>query len=471
MLPMFLAVVDQTIVATALPAIAGDLGNVDRVSWVVVSYLVATTIAAPVYGRLGDLLGRRRLIFVALGVFMAASVLCSVSGSIEMLTFARVLQGLGGGGLMTLSQALIGETVPPRDRGRYQGYLAAVVVSSSTFGPVAGGFLTEHLGWRSIFLINLPIGIIAFLLALRLPARAGSGEPFRFDALGLLLFAIAVSSALMMLELVQRFSPASVLVLVALLALLAASVALLIWREKRAPDPLLPIPLFRNPSIWRSDALAACHGAMLVSLMTFLPIYLRVVHGASLDEIGILLLPMTAGVGLGSVITGRIVSRTGRTAIFPSWGLAVVMLSLVWLAIWSDELSRVQLSWFLGTTALFMGTVMGVVQVTVQTAAGLKMLGSAAASVQFSRSLGAAFGTAAVGAVLFSTISLIDADAARLFGAILQDGPEVLATLPEPRRANVQTEIAGAFRAVFLTMAGFAAAALVLAWSIPMRRI
>src|SRR5262245_53173830 len=154
MVPMFLGVIDQTIVATALPAIAASLGGVEHVAWVVVAYLVATTTVAPVYGRLGDHFGRRRLMFVALGVFMAASVLCALSQSIAMLVVARVLQGLGGGGLMTLSQALIGETVPPRERARYQGYLAAVAVASNTLGPVLGGFLTEHLGWQSIFLVN-----------------------------------------------------------------------------------------------------------------------------------------------------------------------------------------------------------------------------------------------------------------------------------------------------------------------------
>src|ERR1700681_1177180 len=173
MLPMFLAVADQTIVATALPAIASGLGEIERASWVVVSYLIANTIAAPVYGRLGDTFGRRWMMIFALVIFSLGSVLCALSPNIEFLTAARVLQGFGGGGLMTLSQALIGETIPPRERGRYQGYLAGVAVSSSTFGPVAGGYLTQALGWQSIFLVNIPLGLIAAVLVLRLAARPG----------------------------------------------------------------------------------------------------------------------------------------------------------------------------------------------------------------------------------------------------------------------------------------------------------
>ena len=174
-LPMFLAAIDTTIVATALPDIAASLGDVERISWVVVSYLMATTIAAAVYGRLGDALGRKKLLLVSLVVFVVASVLCAVAPSMLGLVAARVLQGVGGGGLMTLSQALVGEVVPGRERGKYQGYLASIFMISSTFGPVAGGWLTQHYGWRSVFLVNVPLGALAYAMALRLPRRAGTG--------------------------------------------------------------------------------------------------------------------------------------------------------------------------------------------------------------------------------------------------------------------------------------------------------
>jgi EmrB/QacA subfamily drug resistance transporter len=471
MLPMFLAVVDQTIVATALPSIVGDLGGIERMSWVVVSYLVATTVAAPVYGQLGDLLGRRRLMFIALTFFMSASVLCAVSTSIEMLTAMRVLQGLGGGGLMTLSQALIGEAVPPRQRAHYQGYLAAVVVSSSTFGPVAGGFLTEHLGWQSVFLVNVPIGLLAVLLTFRLPHKTGSGGPFRFDLLGVLLFAVFVTSTLVLLQQLQKFDAALLPLILGLAALVVVAVILLVWREKSAVDPLLPVALLRHPATWRSDAMAACHGATMVSLLTFLPIYLHVVAGVSLSNVGLLLLPMTIGVGFGSMVTGRAISRTGRTAIFPSLGLVVVVLGLIFLGLFVHRLTLTQLACLLAFIAMFMGTVMGVVQLTIQTTAGPGKLGAGAATVQFSRALGAAFGTATVGAVLFGVMGLLDPGAAELFRAILQGDSAVLASLSGAVRAEVQGDIVTAFRAAFLTIAVFAGLGLVLAWSLPIRRI
>ena len=471
MLPMFLAIVDQTIVATALPAIAGELGSVERVSWIVVSYLVATTIAAPVYGQLRDVYSGKRMMFVALAVFITASLLCAVSTSVEMLTFARVLQGLGGGGLMTLSQALIGETIPPRDRARYQGYLAAIAVTSSTFGPVAGGYLTEHFGWRSVFLVNVPVGLIAVLLTMRLEPRAPRDQPWTFDTLGLVLLVAFIGPVLLALEQAQRMTLGMLPVLLALMGVGLAALILLVVREGRAPYPLLPVQLLRNPTVWRSDALAACHGATLVSLVTFLPIYLHVSQGASSSETGLLLLPLMFGIGIGSMVTGRIVSRTGHTMIFPSIGLILVTLTLLGLALWAPQLSRPQLAILLFFNGLFMGTVMGVVQVAVQGAAGPHTLGAAAASVQLSRSIGAAVGTALVGTVLFATLTLGDPDAARAFTSLVHRGADLSATLAPERLNAVHSQIAAAFRMAFLTITAFAVIGMLLAWSIPSRRL
>ena len=471
MLPMFMAVADQTIVATALPAIASGLGEIERASWVVVSYLIANTIAAPVYGRLGDTYGRRSIMIAALAIFMIGSVLCAISPNIELLTAARVLQGFGGGGLMTLSQALIGEAIPPRERGQYQGYLAGVAVTSSTFGPVAGGYLTQAFGWQSIFLVNIPLGLIAFILVLRLEGRPGDRRRTTFDTPGLVLFTMFVGPVILALEQLQRMDPRTLPMALGLLAVGLLSLVLLLWQEQRNTAPLLPPTLFKQPSIWRSDALAACHGAALVSLLTFLPIYLRAVRAASPAETGLMLLPLTFGIGLGSLTTGQLVTKTGRTAIFPTFGLAVTTAGLALLAFTMSHLSVGEMPWAFGFIAVCMGTVMGVVQITVQLVAGPRMLGTGAAMVQFSRSVGAAFGTAVVAAVLFSYLALVDRQAAGLLGAIIDQGPEAISSLAPARQAAIQAEIAAAFRAAFATIALFTGVGTWLAWSMPLRRL
>ncbi|MEI8274538.1 MAG: MFS transporter [Hyphomicrobiales bacterium] len=471
MLPMFLAVVDQTIVATALPAIAAATGEVERASWIVVSYLIAATVAAPIYGRLGDSFGRRKVMFTALGVFMVASLLCAAAPTIELLALARVLQGLGGGGLMTLSQALVGETIPPRERARYQGYLAAVAVCANTFGPVAGGFLTEHFGWQSIFLVNLPIGLGALALTTRLPNSTAERLPWRADPGGLFFFALFVATTLLALEQVQHAELTSlplggVLFVTGIVALL-----LLVRQENRAASPLIPLALLRQPAIWRSDALAACHGAALVSLITFLPVYLEVVRGFTPSTTGLLLVPLTIGIGTGSLVTGRLVNTTGLTAVFPTVGLTLCTANFVVLAFWASDFGTTGLAVLLLLTGLFMGTVMGVVQVSVQSAAGQMRLGEAAASVQFSRSIGAAFGTALVATLLFGMLAIRNPDAAAVFAAMVEHARNAGATLSPNQRTAIAGDIASAFRAAFLLMALFTAGGFFLALTNPLRRI
>ena len=470
-LPMFMAAVDQTIVATALPAIAATLGDVQRISWVVVSYLVATTIAAPVYGRLGDALGRKRLLFVALALFVAASLACAFAPSILWLSVGRVLQGFGGGGLMTLSQALVGEAVPPRERARYQGYLATVFMASSTFGPVAGGWLTGQFGWRSVFLVSLPLGLLAAVMARRLPDRAPVEAAPRFDTLGMILFAGFVTPLILALEQAQRLSPAALPGALAGLALSGVSLWLLLAQERRAATPLIPVGLLRRAAIWRADAMGACVGATIVSGVTFIPIYLQVVRGAAPGQVGLLLLPLTVGLAMGSLLTGRMIARTGRTAVFPSVGLVVVTASLLFLALAAPRLPVAWLPAAFAVLSLSLGTTMPVVQVTVQMVAGPANLGAASASVQFSRSIGAALGTALVGAVLFASLTLHDPAAAGVFAAIVERGPDAMEALAPDRRPAVTGLIADAFRAAFLAIACFSATGAVLAWSLPVRRL
>ncbi|WP_246663052.1 MFS transporter [Pseudolabrys sp. FHR47] len=471
MLPMFLAVVDQTIIATALPAIAAATGEVERVSWIVVSYLIAATIAAPVYGRLGDSFGRRRVMYFALGIFLVASVLCAASTTILALTAARVLQGLGGGGLMTLSQALVGESIPPRERARYQGYLAAVAVCANSFGPIAGGILTEHFGWQSIFLVNLPIGLFALYLVTRLPPPHGERLAWRADPGGVVLFAIFVATTLLALEQVQRADLANLPIGGALLAAGLVALTILIWHENRAASPLIPLSLLRQSAIWHSDALAACHGAALVSLITFIPVYLEVVRGFSPSATGVVLVPLTIGIGIGSLVTGRLVNASGRLTIYPVVGLSIATLDFVVLALLADNFGIAALAALLLVNGLAMGTVMGVVQVSVQNAAGQQRLGEAAASVQFSRSIGAAFGTALVATVLFAVLSMRSPDAARVFAAMFEHADHAGAGLSAAQMTVIQGDIKVAFRAAFLVMALFTMTGFFLSLTNPQKRI
>ena len=474
-LPMFLAAIDSTIVATALPDIAATLGDVERISWVVVSYLMATTIAAAVYGRLGDALGRKRLLLVSLGVFIAASVLCALAPTLLVLVGARVLQGIGGGGLMTLSQALVGEVVPGRERGKYQGYLASIFMISSTFGPVAGGWLTQHYGWASVFWVNVPLGVLAAVMAVRLPSsgrRCGVGSGgLRFDWLGLAFFTAFVVPLLLALEQAQRISVGALPGIALWAGVAMAALWLLLRQERRSSHPLIPVNLLRNPSIWRADAMGACVGATIVASVTFMPIYLQVVRGVPPAEVGLLLLPLTAGIAVGSLFTGKMISKTGRTAVFPSFGQVSVCACLVFLAVGADWIPTERLPYLFLVLSMSLGTTMPVVQITVQTVAGPQNLGAASASVQFSRSIGAALGTALVGAVLFAVLAARDPAMARLFADVVERGPGVLAGLPEGVRAGLAVEIAGAFRAAFLTIALFSAGTMVLAWTLPVRRI
>jgi MFS family permease len=391
---------------------------------------------------------------------------------VELLTAARVLQGLGGGGLMTLSQALVGESIPPRERARYQGYLAAVAVSANTFGPVAGGYLTQHFGWESIFLINLPIGLLAIGLTVRLPRRkAHRAHEWRADPYGLVLFTVTVAALLLGLERAQHVDLNSLPLAGGLFVIGLIALALLIRHEDRTASPLIPLGLLRMPAIWRSDAMAACHGGALVSFITFLPVYLEVVRGTSPAQTGLLLVPLTIGIGAGSLITGRLVSRTGLTAVFPSFGFAMVTCSLIAIALWAPLLSSLAFTALLLWTGLFMGTVMAVVQVTVQSASGLHRLGEAAASVQFSRSIGAAFGTALVAFLLFAVLSWKNAEAAAAFARMVEEAGGAGSAFAGPHAAAIQADITDAFRAGFLLMAGFTAAGCLIALFHPLRRI
>ena len=471
-LPVFLAAADSTVVATALPAIATSFGEVDRLSWLVIANLIASTIAAPAYGRLADLSGRRMMMIIALVVFMAASIACAAAPNFELLLTARVLQGLGGGGLMTLAQALIGEFVPPRERGSYQGYLSANIVAGAAFGPVGAGILTELWGWHSIFLANVPLGLVAIALVLRVPRTARApGAGGGFDFAGLVLLTAFIVPLLMAVSQLQRLNPAMLPRLGQLLLFAAVALAVLLWQQRRVASPILALALLKLPAFWRADVMAVCSGAALTAMVTFLPIYFQAVMGATPGETGLLLIPLTVSVSSGSVVTGWLISRTGRTAVFPMLGLTITALTMIFLALTAAGLSRAELSWALAMGGLCQGSGMLTAQVTVQKVAGARNLGAAAASAQLARSLGSAFGAASAGAVLFGLLSAWAPGTAELFFEMVRRGSSVLLALPEAQQAVVKADIAWAFSGVFLLVAGISAVSAVMSATLPVRRL
>ena len=405
MLGLFLAALDQTIVATALPTIVGDFHRSNLLSWVITAYLLASTASTPLWGKAGDLYGRKRVFQLAIVVFLVASALCGASQNmIELIAF-RGLQGIGGGGLLSLAFAIIGDVIPPRERGRYQGYFGAVFGVSSVVGPLAGGFAVDSLTWRYIFYVNLPLGIAALIVTnrvLRLPARR---RQVLIDWWGALLLVIGVSCILLATQLGgNTFGWASwqVIGLFVLGALVLAGFAL---REATAPEPILPLGLFRLQIFSVANIIAFVSGVAMFGALAFLPQYLQLVHGVSATESGLLLLPLLAGLLTMSITSGLYISRTGRYRWFPLAGTIVVTIGLVLLSRLGAHTSLVLVGLYILVFGLGLGLFMQVLVLVVQNAVPMQQMGVATSSVTFFRSMGGAIGASALGAVLTAGIA------------------------------------------------------------------
>jgi EmrB/QacA subfamily drug resistance transporter len=405
MLGLFLASLDQTIVATALPTIVGDFHRSNLLSWVITAYLLASTASTPLWGKAGDLYGRKRVFQLAIVVFLVASALCGASRNMFELIAFRGLQGIGGGGLLSLAFAIIGDVIPPRDRGRYQGYFGAVFGVSSVVGPLAGGFAVDHLTWRYIFYINLPLGIVALMVTnrvLRLPARR---REVLIDWWGALLLVAGVSCILLATQLGGNNYPWGSWQIIGLFALGVLVLAGFALREVTAPEPILPLGLFRLQIFSVANIIAFVSGVAMFGALAFLPQYLQLVHGVSATASGLLLLPLLIGLLSMSISSGIYISRTGNYRWFPLAGTIVVTVGLVLLSRLGAHTSLVLVCLYILIFGLGLGLFMQVLTLVVQNAVPMRQLGVATSSVTFFRSMGGAIGASALGAVLTAGIA------------------------------------------------------------------
>ncbi|MFC9281397.1 DHA2 family efflux MFS transporter permease subunit [Streptomyces collinus] len=471
LLGLLLAALDQTIVSTALPTIVSDLGGLEHLSWVVTAYLLASTAATPLWGKLGDQYGRKRLFQTAIVIFLIGSALCGMAQDMPQLIGFRALQGLGGGGLMVLSMAIVGDIVPPRERGRYQGLFGAVFGATSVLGPLLGGLFTEHLSWRWVFYVNVPVGIIALAViatALRIPRKSARHV---IDYLGTFLIAAVATCLVLVASLggtTWRWGSPQIIGLIVLGVVLAVA---FVGVESRAAEPVLPLKLFRIRTFTLSAVISFIVGFAMFGAMTYLPTFLQVVHGVSPTVSGIYMLPMVFGLLLSSTVSGQIVSRTGRWKVFPIAGTAVTAIGLLLLHRLDENSSTAEMSVYFFVFGLGLGLVMQVLVLIVQNAVSYEDLGVATSGATFFRSIGASFGVAIFGTVFASRLADKLADAFRgvrlppgVSADALKADPRGIGALPASLRTPALHAFASAITDVFLYAAPVALLGFVLAW-------
>jgi len=471
LLGLLLAALDQTIVSTALPTIVSDLGGLEHLSWVVTAYLLASTAATPLWGKLGDQYGRKRLFQTAIVIFLIGSALCGMAQNMPQLIASRAVQGLGGGGLIVLSMAIVGDVVSPRERGRYQGLFGGVFGATSVLGPLLGGLFTQHLSWRWVFYINLPVGVIALAViatALHIPRKAAHHV---IDYLGTFLIAAVATCLILVASLggtTWGWGSTQIVGLILLgIGLAVAFVAV----ERRAAEPVLPLKLFRIRTFTLSAVISFIVGFAMFGAMTYLPTFLQVVHGVTPTMSGVHMLPMVFGMLLSSTASGQIVSRTGRWKVFPITGTGVTALGLLLLHRLDENSSTAEMSVCFFVFGLGLGLVMQVLVLIVQNAVAYEDLGVATSGATFFRSIGASFGVAIFGTVFAARLTDKLTDAFR--GVPLPTGisvhtltsdPRGIGSLPPSLREPTLHAYSSAITDVFLYAAPVALLGFALAW-------
>jgi EmrB/QacA subfamily drug resistance transporter len=454
---MFLAALDQSILGVALPRIVSDLGGLDQLSWVITAYLLTSTAATPLWGKISDLYGRRLIFQIAIVIFLIGSALCGAAQDMPQLIAFRALQGIGGGGLFAIAFSIIGDIIPPRERGRYQGYFGAVWAVSSVAGPLLGGWFTDGPGWRWIFYINVPIGIAALIvisIALKLPVAR---REHSIDFLGAALIVASVSALLLYLDWGGTEYGWTSVEALGLLALSLILAVLFVIVESRAKEPIIPMRLFRNSIFSTSNAYGFAVGLALFGGTVFLPLYFQAVKGMSPTESGLAMLPTVVGIMSFSILSGQLITRTGKYKIFPVLGAVILAAGLVLL-------SRIAVDtpyWQIAIAALILGAGIGfsmqTVVVAIQNAVDFRDMGVATSSATFFRSLGGAIGTAICGAVLTNRLAhhLDNAATTVDLSGIDANNVNAIQSLTEPIKSVVLNAFTLAINDVFLVCVPF----------------